>query len=60
MALRPTVIDAAARAGDFLAGGAADLGVGDLIFPPLVSTAALVFATVLSVFKPWGRVRARR
>jgi hypothetical protein len=60
VALRPAVVDAAARAGDFLAGGAPDLGVGDLIFPPLVSTGALVFATVLSVFKPWGRVRGRR
>ncbi len=60
VALRPAVIDAAARAGDFLAGGAPDLGVGDLIFPPVVSTSALVFAAVLSVFKPWGRVRDRR
>lgn len=57
VALRPTVAGAAARAGDFLAGGAPDLGVGDLIFPPVVSTGALVFATVLSVFKPWGRIR---
>jgi hypothetical protein len=60
VALRPTVVDAAARAGDFLAGGAPDLGVGALIFPPVVSTSALMFATVLSVFKPWGRIRTRR
>lgn len=33
----------------------------DLIFPPVVSTAALLFATVLSVYKPWGTTRwARR
>jgi hypothetical protein len=60
VALRPTVIDAAGRAQDFLAGGAPELGVGGLIFPPVVSTSALVFATVLSVFKPWGRIRTRR
>jgi hypothetical protein len=60
VALRPTVADAAARAGDFLAGGAPDLGVGALIFPPVVSTSALMFATVLAVFKPWGRIRTRR
>jgi hypothetical protein len=33
--------------------------VGDLVFPPIVSTGALLFAMVLSVFKPWGRVRRR-
>jgi hypothetical protein len=60
VALRPTVTDAAERARDLLAGGAPDLGVGALIFPPVVSTGALVFAMVLSVFKPWGRIRPRR
>jgi uncharacterized membrane protein len=30
----------------------------DLIFPPIVSPTALTVAFVLSVFKPWGRVRA--
>lgn len=28
-----------------------------LLFPPIVSTSALLFAMVLAVFKPWGRVR---
>ena len=28
-----------------------------LMFPPIVSTSALLFAMVLSVFKPWGRIR---
>ncbi len=32
----------------------------DLMFPPFVSFAALAFALVLSVFKPWGRTRWRR
>jgi hypothetical protein len=30
---------------------------GDMIFPPIVSTISLLFATVISVFKPWGKVR---
>ncbi|MCW2761486.1 MAG: hypothetical protein JWR85_1687 [Marmoricola sp.] len=30
-----------------------------LIFPPAVSLTALVIATVLSVFKPWGRTGRR-
>jgi hypothetical protein len=33
--------------------------VGDLIFPPIVSPAALAAAFVLAVFKPWGRIRRR-
>lgn len=32
----------------------------DLLFPPFVSFAALLFALVLSVFKPWGRTRWAR
>jgi hypothetical protein len=47
-ALRPGV-DAAAS------GQAA----GDLVFPPIVSAASLLFAVLLSVYKPWGRVRQR-
>lgn len=30
---------------------------GDLVFPPIVSTGAVLFATVISVIKPWGRLR---
>lgn len=59
VALRPTVLDAADRARTWLAGGPADLGVGDLAFPPVVSTVAVLFAMVLSVFKPWGRISRR-
>jgi hypothetical protein len=29
---------------------------GTMIFPPIVSTVTLLFAVVLSVYKPWGRV----
>ncbi|MCE7011268.1 hypothetical protein LWC34_51945 [Kibdelosporangium philippinense] len=28
-----------------------------MIFPPIVSTSAVLFATVISVIKPWGRLR---
>jgi hypothetical protein len=59
VALRPAVMDAADRGRELLAGGSPGLGVGDLVFPPIVSTGALLFAMVLSVFKPWGRVRRR-
>lgn len=47
-ALRPGVEAAAAHGGEM---------PSDMIFPPIVSTTALIIATVLSVFKPWGRVR---
>jgi hypothetical protein len=60
VALRPAVVDAAERGRDLLAGGSPPLGVGDLVFPPVVSTSAVLFAMALSVFKPWGRIRARR
>jgi hypothetical protein len=60
VALAPEVTDAAERARQFDAGVAAPLGVGDLIFPPIVSPTALRVAMVLAVFKPWGRIRAGR
>ena len=34
--------------------------VSTLFFPPAVSLTTLTLATVLAVFKPWGRIRARR
>ncbi|MFD1719443.1 hypothetical protein [Georgenia deserti] len=55
--LRPGVREAAERGEAVLGGGDAVLAVGDLIFPPIVSTAAVLFAIVLSVVKPWGRTR---
>lgn len=58
--LRPQVIEMAEQGRRFMAGEAASLGVGDLIFPPVVSPAALLVATVLAVFKPWGLIRKRR
>ncbi|HVX43461.1 MAG TPA: hypothetical protein VHC49_06235 [Mycobacteriales bacterium] len=33
--------------------------IGDVIFPPVVAPLLLLTAVVLSVFKPWGRIRTR-
>jgi hypothetical protein len=53
--LRPG-LDEAAEYGRLLGTGAT-ADVSSLVFPPLVSTSALVVATVLAVYKPWGRLR---
>jgi hypothetical protein len=60
VALRPEVIEKAEQGRRFVAGEAASLAVGDLIFPPIVSPTLLLVAFVLAVFKPWGRIRGRR
>ena len=60
VALAPTVADAADRARQFDAGVPAPLGIGDLIFPPIVSPTALLVAMFLAIFKPWGRIRRSR
>jgi hypothetical protein len=57
VALAPEVTAHAEQARRLDAGLPAALGVGDLIFPPIVSPAALLVAMVLAVFKPWGRIR---
>jgi uncharacterized membrane protein len=60
VALRPGVMEAAEQGRRFMAGEAASLAVGDLIYPPIVSPSALLVAVVLAVFKPWGKIRKRR
>ena len=55
--LRPGVYEIAERGRAIQAGDADSLGIGDLAFPPVVSTTLVLFAMVLSVFKPWGRLR---
>jgi hypothetical protein len=60
VALRPAVGMAADEGRKFAAGESANLGVGDLIFPPIVSPTLLLVATVLAVFKPWGLIRKSR
>ncbi|MFF5083266.1 hypothetical protein ACFY36_40000 [Actinoplanes sp. NPDC000266] len=41
-------------------GAATGFDPGALAFPPIVSLTALSLATVLSVYKPWGRIARRR
>ena len=57
--LRPGVIEVAEQGRLFMAGDPATLTAEGLVFPPIVSTSALLVATVLAVFKPWGRIRKR-
>jgi hypothetical protein len=54
--LRPG-LDVAAEYGRQLPAAAPSGAVSTLVFPPVVSTTALVVATLLAVYKPWGRVR---
>jgi hypothetical protein len=57
VALQPGM-DEVDRYGRHLLTGEPDpLDVSRLFFPPAVSLIALLFAVVLSVVKPWGRVR---
>ena len=56
VALAPEVAAHADQARQFDAGLPVPLEVGQLIFPPIVSPAALLVALVLAVFKPWGRI----
>ena len=59
-ALRLGIYDAT-RYGDALAAGQpTDASVDSLAFPPIVSGLALLAATILAVYKPWGRIRAAR
>lgn len=59
VALAPEIALKAGQTRDVLAGRGGELSVGDLIFPPIVSPAALLIAYALAVFKPWGRIRRR-
>jgi len=55
--LRPGLHEAADYGRRVADGLPASFDSASLMFPPIVSTSALVFAMVLSVFKPWGRTR---
>ncbi len=59
LALRPGMPEAVDYGEQLAAGTDPTADVSDLVFPPIVSLVALSFATVLSVFTPWGRVRRR-
>jgi hypothetical protein len=55
--LAPEISAHAELAQRAMPGDAVSLTVGHLVFPPIVSTTALLVAMTLAVFKPWGRVR---
>jgi hypothetical protein len=55
--LMPGVATLGSSASEALAGGTPVVFDGQLIFPPIVSSTALVFAMTLAVFRPWGRVK---
>lgn len=59
LALRPGLADVVEHGRALSSGRPSDLDVSFLFFPPAVSLTALGFATVLSVFKPWGRIGDR-
>lgn len=59
LALRPGVREAAEQ-GRLLGDGGTLPAPADMMYPPIVSTSLLLVAYLLSVFKPWGRLRGRR
>lgn len=57
--LRPELAEVSQYGLALSAGTTPDRDVTSLFFPPAVSLTALSFATALSVWKPWGRIRRR-
>ncbi|MBM7831690.1 hypothetical protein JOE59_002395 [Agromyces cerinus] len=60
LVLAPGTEELAGAALDTLATGASLEVTSTMVFPPIVSSTAVIVAMTLSVFKPWGRVGARR
>jgi Na+-driven multidrug efflux pump len=58
--LSPGLDEAAAVGRQLAAGATVSADLSNLVFPPIVSGTSLVVATVLAVYKPWGRVRPTR
>ena len=57
LVLNPGVTALGEAGRDALATGDAPTVTTTLLFPPIVSSTAVVIAMTLAVFKPWGRVR---
>jgi len=57
--LAPGMEDVGRYGEELLAGDPDPSRVAELFYPPAVSLSALSLATVLAVYKPWGRVRRR-
>lgn len=60
LVLAPGTEELAATALDALATGTSVEVTSTMVLPPIVSSTAVIVAMTLSVFKPWGRVGARR
>lgn len=60
LVLAPGTTALAGTALDSLEAGTAPTLPSTLVFPPIVSSTAVIIAMALAVFKPWGRVGARR
>lgn len=59
LVLQPGMGEVGTYGQDLVTGSPDPATVSMLFFPPAVSLTALVVATVLAVFKPWGRTRSR-
>lgn len=57
VALRPDIIKVADGGAEILRGADVVVETANLPFPPAVSLVVLTTAIILSVFKPWGRIR---
>jgi hypothetical protein len=57
LVLQPGMDEVAAYGRGLPSGSAEPAMVSQLFFPPAVSLTTLTLATVLAVFKPWGRIR---
>jgi hypothetical protein len=56
-ALSPGMAEVVEHGRILAAGGQSPIDVSQLFFPPAVSLTTLTMATILAVFKPWGRIR---
>jgi hypothetical protein len=56
LVLQPGMDEVAAYGRSLLTGSPDSAAVSQLFFPPAVSLTTLTLATVLAVFKPWGRI----
>ncbi len=60
VALQPGMAEVARYGQNLLTGAPDPDAVSSLFFPPAVSLSTLTLATVLAVFKPWGRIGSTR
>jgi hypothetical protein len=57
VALRPGITEAAEYGRELVTGGGSAARPSDLLYPVFVAPSLLLFSYLLTVFKPWGRVR---